>query len=167
MKKIRMWMVLLAFSVLGVCAVMAQTETQGPMLGTWKLNVAKSDFGGGTKLGGMQVQVTSDTPGAVKWSTTMITTGGMQFTYSFAGAADGKDHPAVGTQTTYAYAEDGANVTETQKDTDGTVTVGTFSVSPSGKTGTWTYTITDPQGNVVHEKLVFDRVVTTLKAAAQ
>jgi len=130
------------------------------------LNLAKSNFGGGPKLGGMVVQVTSDTPALVKWSTTMTAANGMEFTYTYEAAADGKDHAAQGTSTTYAYAEDGKTVTETQKDTDGTVTVGTFAVSPSGKAGTWTYKITDPQGNVVSQTLVFDRVAATLKTAS-
>jgi hypothetical protein len=158
------WLIALAF--IFTSFAWSQSGQQGPMLGSWNLNLTKSNFGTGPKLGGMQVQVSSDTPALVKWSTTMTAANGMAFTYTFEAAADGKDHAAAGTSTTFAYTEDSGKVTETQKDTDGTVTVGTFAVSPSGKTGTWSYTITDPQGNVVHQTLVFDRVAATTKTAS-
>lgn len=165
MRKIGNFVLLIAISVLTANVAWAQAAQQGPMFGSWKLNVAKSNFGTGTKLGGMVMQVTSDTAVLVKWSTTMTAANGMQFSYSFEGAPDGKDHAAQGTATTYAYSEDGTTVKETQKDTDGTVTVGTFTVAPNGKTGIWTYAITDPQGTVVNQTLVFDRVAVTQTAS--
>lgn len=166
MRSSRWLMVLAVASVISAGVVWSQATQQGPMVGSWKLNLAKSNFGSGPKLGAMQVQVTTDTPAAVKWSTTMTAANGMSFTYSYEAAPDGKDHAAQGTTTTFAYTEEGGTVTETQRDTDGTVTVGTFTVSPSGKTGTWNYTITDPQGNVAHQTLVFDRVGATTKTAS-
>jgi hypothetical protein len=51
-------------------------------------------------------------------------------------------------------------VTEVEKDSDGTVTKGTFALSADGKIGTWTYTVTDPQGNATHEKLIYNRVTS-------
>jgi hypothetical protein len=165
MTNMRRCVLLAVVAVLAVNVGWAQGD-QGPMFGSWKLNVAKSNFGNGPKVGGLVVQVTSDTPALVKWSTTMTAANGMEFTYTYEAAQDGKDHPAQGTSTTYAYSEDGKTVKETQKDTDGTVTVGTFTVAANGKTGTWTYTITDPQGNVVNQTLVFDRVAATLKTAS-
>ena len=164
MRNVRNLALLLAVSMMATMVV-AQAAQQGPMFGAWKLNLAKSNFGTGTKLGGMVVQVTSDTAALVKWTTTMTAANGMQFSYSFEGAADGKDHAAQGTATTYAYSVDGNVVKETQKDSDGTLTVGTFAVAPNGKAGTWTYTITDPQGNVVNQTLVFDRVAATQTAS--
>ena len=128
------------------------------MVGKWKLNLAKSDFGESSKPQGMLVDVTSDTPEAVVFSVTQTAENGMMFTYKFNGPADGKEHPAEGTSTLYAYTEEGGVVTETQKDTDGTITKGTFALSANGKVGTWTYTITDPQGAVTHTRWVYDRV---------
>lgn len=136
----------------------AQTAKQGPMFGTWKLNLAKSDYGDNAKPQSMVVTVESDTPELVKFSVQMTGPTGMMFSYSYKGAADGKDYPAVGTASTYSYTEQDGVVTETEKDEDGTVTKGTFALSPNGKVGTWSYTVTDPQGNVSHEKLVYDKV---------
>ena len=126
------------------------------MTGKWKLNLAKSDFASGPKPGGVVIDVTSSSPEMVKWSTVYTAANGMSFTMNFAAPADGKDHPAEGTATTYAYTLDGSGITEVQKDTDGTVTTGTFTIK--GKTGTWNYTIKDPQGTETHQVQVFDRV---------
>ena len=157
MKRLKALSVVLTLALLPAIAV-AQTSTSGPMVGKWKLNLTKSDFGESSKPQGMLVEVTSDTPEAVAFNVTETAENGMMFTYKFKGTADGKEHPAEGTSTLYAYTEEGGVVTETQKDTDGTITKGTFALSANGKVGTWTYTITDPQGAVTHTKLVYDRV---------
>lgn len=130
------------------------------MFGTWKLNVAKSDFGENPKPISMLVKVESDTPELVKFSVTMTAASGMTFSYEYKGAADGKDYQATGSASTFAYTEQDGVVTEVEKDSDGTVTKGTFAVSADGHVGTWTYTVTDPQGNVTHEKLIYNRVIS-------
>ena len=157
MKTLKSLLVVLTLALLPAIAI-AQTSSSGPMVGKWKLNLAKSDFGEGSKPQGMLVEVTSDTPEAVAFNVTETAENGMMFTYKFKGPADGKEHPAEGISTLYAYTEEGGVVTETQKDTDGTITKGTFALSANGKIGTWTYTITDPQGAVTHTKQVYDRV---------
>lgn len=157
MKRLKSLSVVLTLALLPAIAI-AQTSTPGPMVGKWKLNLPKSDFGEGSKPQGMLVEVTSDTPDAIVFSVTETAENGMMFTYKFKGPADGKEHPAEGTSTLYTYTEEGGVVTETQKDTDGTITKGTFALSPNGKVGTWTYSITDPQGAITHSKLVYDRV---------
>jgi hypothetical protein len=47
-------------------------------------------------------------------------------------------------------------VHETQRDPDGTITKGDFTVSANHKIGTWLYTITSPDGTVVKQKLIFE-----------
>jgi hypothetical protein len=143
-----------------VLAGWAQTPSSGQMVGNWKLNVKLSNFGtaADTAPKAILLNVTSDTPDLVAFQTTYTSANGMQFTWKFSGPADGKDHAADGTATTYAYTHDGDTVTETQKDTDGTLTKGTFTLSANKKLGTWNYTITDPQGAITTQKMVFDRV---------
>jgi len=126
------------------------------MSGTWKLNVAKSNFGGGPKLMAMTVKVASDTPELIQFSVDQTTGNGYTVSYSFKGAADGKDYPITGSSSVYSYTEEPGMVHETQKDADGTVTKGDFTVSANGKVGTWTYTVTNPGGTAVHSKLIFD-----------
>ena len=175
---LRIWIVL-AMLALTPGALIAQTAGQGIMFGTWKLNVDKSDFGAGFKLMAMTVKVTSDTPELIQFSVDETTGNGFNVSYSFKGAADSKEYPIVGSSSVYSYTEEPGVVHETQKDTDGTITKGDFTVAvittPAPKSptttkgakavaqpgikstvGTWLYTITNPDGSVVKQKLVFD-----------
>ncbi|MGA2890867.1 MAG: hypothetical protein ABSE51_22825 [Terracidiphilus sp.] len=146
-----------ALFVLAPVALLAQVSGQGIMLGNWKLNVAKSDFGDGAKLMAMAVKMTSDTPELIEFAVNQTTGSGYQGSYSFTGATDGKEYPITGSATVYSYVEEPGVVHETQRDPDGTVTKGDFTLSPNGKVGIWLYTITNPDGTVVKQKLVFDR----------
>jgi hypothetical protein len=38
------------------------------------------------------------------------------------------------------------------------VTKGSWSVTANGKEGTWTYTVTNPDASITHQKLVFTRI---------
>ena len=144
----------LVYLALVAPVVMAQAA-QGIMFGQW-LNVAKSDFGDGPKMMAMIVKVTSDTPDLIQFEVTATMANGFAVSYSYKGAADGKEYPIVGSSSVYSYTEEVGVVHETQKDTDGTITKGDLTVSPNGKTGTWNYVITNPDGSLVKQKLVFD-----------
>jgi hypothetical protein len=146
----------MALLVLVPGALRAQSTGQGIMFGNWKLNVAKCNFGGGPKLMVMIIKVTSDTSDLIQFSVDETTENGFQVSYSFKGAADGKMYPIVGSSSVYSYTEEPGVVHETQKDADGTLTRGDFTVSANGKVGTWAYTITNPDGSVLKQKLVFD-----------
>jgi hypothetical protein len=147
----------MALFALAPVALLAQVSGQGIMLGNWKLNVAKSDFGRGAKLMAMAVKVTSDTPELIQFAVDETTGSGYQVSYSFKGAAGGKEYPITGSATVYSYIEEPGVVHETQRDPDGTITKGDFTLSPNGKVGIWIYTITGPDGTVLKQKLVFDR----------
>jgi hypothetical protein len=154
----RIWIVL-ALLALAPGAMLAQATSQGIMFGNWKLVAAKSDFGGGPKLMAMTVKVASDTPDLIDYSVDQTTGDGYSVSYSFKGPADGKEHALVGSSSVYSYTEEPGVVHETQKDADGTITKGDFTVSPNRKIGTWLYTITNPDGSVVKQKLIFEHVV--------
>jgi hypothetical protein len=151
----RQCLLFLTVFVLAPVGLIAQAAGQGIMFGNWKLVVAKSDFGGGPKLMAMTTKVDSDTPALIQFSVDQTTESGFAVSYSFKGAADGKPYPLTGSSSIYSYTEEAGTVHETQKDTDGTITKGDFTVSANGKTGTWLYTITSPDGSVVKQKLVF------------
>jgi hypothetical protein len=151
---------LAAFAVLALLALVpaalaAQAGGQGIMFGTWTLSVAKSSFGGGPKLMAMTVKVTSDKPELIQFSVSQTMESGIQISYSYKGAADDKPYPIIGSSSVYSYTEEPGIVHETQKDADGTITRGDFTVSNSGRTGTWDYTITNPDGTQFKQKLVF------------
>jgi len=149
-------LIVLALVALASATAWAQTAGQGIMFGNWKMNVAKSNFGGGPKLMAMTVKVTSDTPELIQFSVDQTTESGFAVSYGFKGAADGKEYPLTGSSSVYSYTEEPGVVHETQKDADGTITKGDFTVSANGKVGTWIYTVTNPDGTVVKQKLVFD-----------
>lgn len=138
-------------------ALRAQAGASLPILGKWTLNAAKSSFGDGPVLRAMTIEYTAATMESVEFNATVTYDNGGQGVYSFKGAADGKDHALTGSSSTYAYSVENGVVTETQKDSDGTLTVGTFARSANGKEGTWTYTITNPDKTVVSQKLVFTK----------
>jgi hypothetical protein len=152
---LRIWLVA-ALVVLAPVALLAQAGTQGIMLGNWKLIAAKCDFGSGPKIMAMTVKVSSDTPELIQFSVDETTGTGFQVSYSFKGAADGKEYPIAGSATVYSYTEEPGVVHETQRDPDGTITKGDFTVSANHKIGTWLYTITAPDGTVVKQKLIYE-----------
>ncbi len=154
---VRILVVLVLFALAPV-ALLAQAAGQGILFGNWKLNVAKSQFGAGPKLMAMTMKVASDTPELIQYTVDQTTGGGMNFSYSFKGAADGKEYPITGSSSVYSYTQEPGSVHETQKDSDGTLTKGDFTVSTNGKVGSWSYTITNPDGTVATQKLVFDRI---------
>ena len=147
----------LALFALAPSALLAQAAAQGILFGNWKLNLVRSNFGGGFKPMAMVLKVTSDTPDIIQYTMNLTTPGGLFVSYSFKGAPDGKEYPLTGSSSVYSYTQEPGVVHETQKDSDGTITRGDFTVSAKGKVGTWIYTITNPDGTVVTQKLVFDR----------
>jgi len=151
--------IVLALIAVAPGAIMAQAAGQGIMFGTWTLNVTKCNFGGGPKLMAMTVKVASDTPQLIQYTVDQTTESGFAVTYGFKGAPDGKDYPLTGSSSIYSYTEEPGVVHETQKDTDGTLTKGDFTVSANGKVGTWNYTITNPDGSTLKQKLIFDHSV--------
>ncbi len=153
------FLMVLALVALAPAALLAQAAGQGIMFGEWKLNVAKCNFGGGPKLLGMTVKVSSDTPALIQFEVNQTTDSGFAVAYSYKGAADGKEYPIIGSSSVYSYTEEPGVVHETQKDTDGTITKGDFTVSANGKVGTWTYTVTNQDGTIVKQVLVFNHAV--------
>jgi hypothetical protein len=138
-------------------ALIPQATVQGILYGNWTLNTAKCNFGGGPRLMAMTVKVVSDTHELIQYSVEQTVESGFQVSYSFKGAADGKEYPLAGSSSIYSYTEEPGVVHETQRDADGTITKGDFTVSPNGKVGTWNYIITNPDKTVVKQKLVFVR----------
>src|SRR5208337_1348998 len=80
----------------------AQAIGNGLMSGNWKLNVAKSNFGGGPRLMAMSIRVASDTLELIQFSVDQTTESGFAVSYSYKGAADGKDYPIIGSSSVYS-----------------------------------------------------------------
>lgn len=128
-----------------------------PMMGTWKLNEAKSKI----------------TPGAPKNTTVIYAAAGDQIKITvdgtdadgkashseWTGKFDGKDYPVTGDATAdmRSYKRDGKDLELTNKK-DGKVTVtGKVVVSADGKTRTVTISWTDAKGEKMTSTAVYDK----------
>jgi hypothetical protein len=132
--------------------------TDDPMMGTWKLNEAKSKIlPGGPKnttviyaAAGDQIKVTTDGTDAQ----------GKSAHTEWTGKFDGKDYAVTGDASAdmRSYKMDGKNTLELANKKDGKVIVtGKVVVSADGKTRTVTLTMTDAKGAKVTSTAVYDK----------
>ncbi|HEV2387702.1 MAG TPA: hypothetical protein VGS20_10665 [Candidatus Acidoferrales bacterium] len=152
--KARTMALTLALCFLGSAVCFAQ----GPQMGTWKLNEAKSKFGpGATKNATVVYEAAGDN---VKVTVDGTDASGNAVHNEWTGKFDGKDYPVTGdptsdsrsyrrinSRTLTLIAKKGAKVTLT----------GRVVVSADGKTRTVTTTATDAKGMKVHSTAVFDK----------
>ena len=129
-----------------------------PMMGTWKLNEAKSKIAPGAPknstvvyaAAGDQIKVTVDGTDA----------GGKSIHSEWTGKFDGKDYAVTGDATSdmRAYKKEGKNTLEMTNKKDGKVTsTGTVVVSADGKTRTVTIHATDAKGAKTTTTGVYDK----------
>jgi len=129
-----------------------------PMMGTWKLNEAKSKIAPGAPknstvvyaAAGDQIKVTVDGTDAE----------GKTIHSEWTGKFDGKDYSVTGDATSdmRAYKKEGKNTLEMTNKKDGKVTsTGTVVVSADGKTRTVTINATDAKGAKTTTTGVYDK----------
>jgi hypothetical protein len=129
-----------------------------PMMGTWKLNEAKSKIASGAPknstvvyaAAGDQIKVTVDGTDAE----------GKPIHSEWTGKFDGKDYAVTGDATAdmRAYKKEGKNTLEMTNKKDGKVTsTGTVVVSADGKTRTVTIHTTDAKGAKTTTTGVYDK----------
>ena len=129
-----------------------------PMIGTWKLNEAKSKIAPGAPKNntvtyaavGDQVKVTVDGTDAQ----------GKSIHSEWTGKMDGKDYPVTGDSTAdmRSYKMEGKDTLQLTNKKDGKVTVtGSITVSADGKTRTVTITGTDDKGAKMTSTAVYDK----------
>ncbi|MBV8205474.1 MAG: hypothetical protein JO041_01675 [Acidobacteria bacterium] len=92
----------------------AAAQENGPYVGRWRLNVAKSDYSQApdAKPKSAVVTITADSKAALKWHGTLSDSNGKLMTFIFSGAEDGKPHPVTGDNPwkSAAYTEGAENV---------------------------------------------------------
>ena len=128
-----------------------------PMIGTWKLNEAKSKIGAGAPknhtvtyaAAGDQIKVTVDGTDA----------DGKAIHSEWTGKFDGKDYPVTGDSTadTRAYKKEGKDLEMTNKKAGKVTVTGKIAVSADGKTRTVTINLTDSKGEKVTSTAVYDK----------
>ena len=137
--------------------VSAQTD---PVLGTWRLNVAKSKYAPGPPPVSETRVYETFGAGGVKATFNREEPGGKKVTINYSAMYDGKDYPYTGSPDadTIALKRVDRNTTEATLKKNGKVTLTTRAVvAPDGKTRTLTTTGTNAQGQKVNNVVVFEK----------
>ncbi|MHB8476630.1 MAG: hypothetical protein ACYDBZ_10145 [Steroidobacteraceae bacterium] len=141
------------------CAVMAVGLDADPVAGTWKLNLAKSTFGGGPALKS-QIRTYSQSARGITLKMKTVSADGKETTTQTTYHLDGKDYPSMGNPDfdSLSGMQIDANTTEfTLKRTGKPVGTIRRTVSKDGKTLTLNFVITNANGVQLSELRVFDK----------
>jgi hypothetical protein len=148
--------VLMAVLAFLVCVTMS--FAQGPQMGTWKLNEAKSKIpAGAPKNTTVVYEAAGD---SVKVTVDGVDGQGKPAHNEWTGKFDGKDYPVTGDTASdmRSYKKIDDHTLELSAKKGGKVTIeGRVSVSADGKTRTVQATGTDPSGKKVKTEGVYDR----------
>ena len=134
---------------------------EDPMLGSWKLNVAKSKFGSGPAIKVETNQVESFGGNGIKLTAQITRADGTNVTESYAGTFDGKPFSVAGdanVDTAYLMRIDAHTMERINKKAGKPTTTMKYVVSKDGKTKTVTITGTTAKGEPVHTVLVFEKL---------
>lgn len=129
-----------------------------PMMGTWKLNEAKSKIAPGA--GKNQTVVYAAAGDNVKVTVEGVDKDGKAVHNEWTGKFDGKDYPLTGDTTAdmRSYKQVDANTLELTNKKDGKVVVtGRISLSADGKTRTVTLSMTGADGKKMESTAVYDK----------
>jgi hypothetical protein len=132
-----------------------------PLVGTWKLNAAKSKFEPGPAPQRLTRVVVADGDG-VKYDFTGVDASGKPIAYGFSVKFDGKDNPISGTipsgaDTISAKRMDASHYEATLKKGDKVLGVSKVSVSKDGKTTTVDAKGTNAGGVKTHDVQIYDK----------
>jgi hypothetical protein len=150
----------IAFLLLALFAAGAGAKAaDDPMLGSWKLNVAKSKFSPGPGIQAETNQVESNGNG-IKLTAQITTADGTKVTESYAGTFDGKEFSVGGdanVDAAYLKRIDAHTMERINKKAGKPTTTMRYVVSSDGKTKTVHITGTTAQGQPVNSVLVFEK----------
>jgi hypothetical protein len=141
------------------------TAADDPMLGSWKLNIAKSKFGSGPTIKEETNQVESFGGNGIKLTAQITRADGTKVTESYAGTFDGKGFSVGGdpnVDTAYLKRIDANTMERINKKAGKPTTTMKYVVSKDGETKTVTITGTTVKGESVNTVLVFEKQ-TSLK----
>jgi hypothetical protein len=140
-------------------AVIAAGIDADPVVGTWKLNLAKSTFGGGPALKS-QIRIYSQSAQGVTLKMTTVSAEGKETTTQTTYNVNGKDYPSMGNPDfdSLSGMRIDTNTTEFTLKRSGKP-VGTIrrAVSKDGRTLTLNFVITNANGVQLSELSVFDK----------
>jgi hypothetical protein len=143
MKKKRKIIVYLVILLLAnLTAASDRKPVRKSLVGTWKLNVAKSAWGKVPAPKENTLVVIQDDATGLKWTASGVSADGDSFSFSFEGAADGKDYPMKSSKSeavigfTRAYSTTGTTLQAVDKMNGSVIQTSTTTVSDDGGTMT-------------------------------
>lgn len=162
------------FSSIAACVLLVAANglarSKPSFVGTWKLDVSKSNFGSHPAPKSDIVHIFKESPQMGSYRVEMVDNKGKHTSFSWHGPEDGSMHPAM---------RDGKRVwDESQKEegdgtllrhaetSDGTLDA-RITISDDGKTMTDVVTFTHKDGKETHLKHVFDRVSDSEKTSGK
>ena len=147
---------LTAATLVGIASVMVLAQSTNPLVGTWKLNVAKSK--GAFKSGTTTVTAVGD---GIRFVVDMEATDGTKSHWEFTANYDGKDTPITGASPygdTVAVTRVDARTTQIVGKLKGkATTTHTITVSADGKTRTSTAKGMDTTGKPVDSMSFYEK----------
>ena len=163
--------ILLTATVVGVLlGIGAWGQTKHSAVGTWKVDIAHSEFGAGEKPKSITVVVLKDSPKMLSWRVRGVDRDGKAFAYSWSGPEDGTMHPVmqdgkeIGKQSAKR-EEDGA-ILRHGEDPDGSSFDARSRLSEDGNSMNEETTTKDKDGKESKQKAVYVRVPMKKKTAA-
>lgn len=158
MNKVLRVLTVMTFAAVACATVHAQGN---PLVGTWKLNVAKSKFDPGPGPKSLTRTVAAQGDG-VQYTFEGVSADGKPLSYGFSVNFDGKDNPINGSlpsgaDTISAKRTDPNHFVATLKKGGKVIGTSKVEVSKDGKTTTVDSTGTNAAGAKVHDLQVFDK----------
>ncbi len=154
----------LKFVAIAVLAVVGSGTLQAqsnPLVGTWKLNVAKSKFSPGPAPKSLTRNIEAQGDG-VKYTFEGVAADGKPISYGFSVKFDGKDNPISGSipsgaDTVSGKRMDSNHYVATLKKGDKLIGTSKVAVSKNGKVTTVESTGTNADGVKTHDVQVYDK----------
>jgi hypothetical protein len=160
MKKIQL---LLATACLLLTLTVAFAQQKASAVGTWKVDIAHSDFGSDPAPQSITVTILKDTPQMLSWRVNGVRAKGEPFTYSWSGPEDGTMHPVIvegkdGTDTQSAKREQDGTLVRRGENSDGSSFEARSVMSADGKTITEATTSKSKDGKESKQSYIYRRV---------
>jgi hypothetical protein len=147
----------IAAIVIGVASGTALAQSSNPLIGTWKLNAAKSK-NSTFKSGRTTIEQAGD---AVKYTVDLASADGTAYHWTFTAKYDGKDNPVTGNSPfgdTVALTRVDSHTTQTIVKQGGKeLATQTTTVSSDGKTRTTTTKGTDAKGQKIDAMSFYEK----------
>jgi hypothetical protein len=153
---------LLAIACMSLALTSAFAQQKTSFTGTWKVDVAQSDFGSDPAPKSITVTILKDTPQMLSWRVSGVDAKDQHFSYSWSGPEDGSMHPVTedgkaGPDMQNAKREQDGTVLRHNEDSDGSSFDARSTISPDGNTITETTTVKSKDGKESKQHYVYHR----------